>query len=99
VGTELVWVKAQEIGSDVTGGEAKARADLVIGEVTQFAPSSEVDIDEHCGQGAKIGEDMHDDGCPGSDGTQERVARVVHDNHLMTFLVLLKFESDRHHVA
>jgi hypothetical protein len=47
------------------------------------------------GLGARIREeDMHDDGHPGSDGTHERITGAVHDYDLVTFLLLLKFESD-----
>jgi hypothetical protein len=95
VGANLVWVKTQTVGADTTSSETEASADLIAGEVTKVPSVGEVGVDVSSVGGAWVGEDPHDDRCPGMDGAQEWVAGAVHDDRLVPLVIRLEIVSQR----
>jgi hypothetical protein len=93
------WVEAQAVGANATCRQPEAGANLVAREIAQVAPAGEVSVAVGSVRGVGVGEDPHDDRLPGSDGAQEGVAGAVHDDRLVTFLVLLELKGDCNGIA
>jgi hypothetical protein len=68
---------------------------LVAGEVAQVAPTGEVSVDVGNVGGVGVGENPHDNRCPGADVAQEGVAGAAHDNCLIAPLLILELEGER----
>jgi hypothetical protein len=62
MGPKFILIKAEAVRAAATECKTKMGMDLIASEETEIALGGEVRVDKHGSQGARVGQNSHDDG-------------------------------------